>query len=64
MNFDSNIQNKTTEFICKHGDKECHVVFNYDTEVIEEVVSAFETILQFLTYSNPSQTMKDYYNQE
>ena len=61
MKFDNIIQNKVTEFSCRHGDETCKVTYEYDIEGIEDMINAFETIAKFLGYSND--VIKTYYKE-
>lgn len=62
MNFSDYVKNRVTEFSCRHGDDVCKVSYEYDIESLEDVIKAFETILQFLGYE--SNILKKYYQED
>lgn len=62
MVFDRIVQNKVTEFTCRHGDEICKVTYEYDIEGIDDMVKSFETIAKFLGFQPDA--LKDYYSEE
>ena len=58
MNFDNKVKNKTTEFICKHGDETMSIKFDYDIETINDIEMPLKQIISFLGFDNSDVVIK------